>query len=180
MSHEEDKGQEGQKKSKKLLFIIAAVTLFGVLAGGGAFFLGVFGNGKSDDSHAEEATAGEEASQKEAHGGGPHGKDAPNNGLVYYDLQEMIVNLNVGSASPSFLKMKVSLELANPLDVPAVEAQLPRISDSFQVYIRELRRSDLQGSEGIYRLREELLLRINKILYPVKVKDILFKEILIQ
>ena len=102
------------------------------------------------------------------------------NRQVYYDLEEFIVNLNVGGKRPSFLKMTVSLELAGELQIPEVEAKLPRIRDSFQVYLRELRADDLQGSAGIYRLREELLLRINKVIYPVKVHDILFKEILVQ
>jgi len=168
MANDNSEQQEAPKKSKLPLIIGGAALLLAVLAGG-AFFLGAFGGGESH----EESPHGEETEDL-------HGGEAAGGGLVFYDLQEIIVNLNVGSASPSFLKMKISLELGNALDVPAVEAQLPRITDSFQVYIRELRRSDLQGSEGIYRLREELLLRINKIVYPVKVRDLLFKEILIQ
>ena len=173
---DENTDQSAEKPKSKLPLIIGGVAVVLLLAVGGGFFLGVFGGGGEN-----EAAHGEE--DGELHGessGDLHGEGGEGGGMIYYDLQEIIVNLNVGSASPSFLKMKISLELANALDVPSIEAQLPRIRDSFHVYIRELRRTDLQGSEGIYRLREELLLRINKIVHPIKVRDILFKEILIQ
>jgi len=57
---------------------------------------------------------------------------------------------------------------------------MPRIIDNFQVYLRELRLEDLRGSAGMYRLREELLTRVVAAAQPVRVKDVLFKEMLIQ
>ncbi len=99
---------------------------------------------------------------------------------VYYELPEMLVNLNSAGKKANFLKILVSLELENAEAVPQVEAVLPRIVDSFQVYLRELRIDDLRGSAGLYRLREELLLRVNAAVEPVKVKDVLFKEMLVQ
>jgi flagellar FliL protein len=52
--------------------------------------------------------------------------------------------------------------------------------DAVNTYLRELRASDLSGSAGIQRLREELLIRANKSLAPVKINDVLFKEIVVQ
>ena len=43
-----------------------------------------------------------------------------------------------------------------------------------------MRVEDLKGSAGMYRLREELLGRVNAAAAPVKVSDILFKEMLVQ
>jgi flagellar FliL protein len=57
---------------------------------------------------------------------------------------------------------------------------LPRVTDIFQVFARELRASDLEGSGGIYRLREELLRRVNVAVYPSKVDAVLFKEVIVQ
>ena len=57
---------------------------------------------------------------------------------------------------------------------------LPRIEDQFQVFTRELRTTDLEGSAGVYRLKEELLKRVNIAIYPAKIDAVLFKEILIQ
>ena len=39
---------------------------------------------------------------------------------------------------------------------------------------------DLQGSDGLQRLREELLLRAQKAASPTKIKDILFKVVQVQ
>ena len=45
---------------------------------------------------------------------------------------------------------------------------------------RELRKEDLNGSQGVFRLKEELLMRINSSAAPIKVNDVLFKEMLVQ
>ncbi|MDA0781046.1 MAG: flagellar basal body-associated FliL family protein [Rickettsiales bacterium] len=173
---EEDggEGEEGGEKKKKkkggkLKLIIIVLVL--LLAGGGgaaAYFMGFFN--KKIEVSSGEIREGEEVV----------GEDGVIEKTVFYDMEEFIANLNVGSKRPSFLKMTVSLELAGESQIPMVESKMPRIRDSFQVYLRELRQEDLQGSAGLYRLREELLLRINKIVYPAKINDILFKEILVQ
>jgi flagellar protein FliL len=106
-------------------------------------------------------------------------KQATKQEIIYYNLPDFLVNLNAIGNQASFLKFAASLEMSN-LDVPKLEAKMPLIKDTFQVYLRELRNEDLQGSAGIFRLRQELLMRINKIMYPIKIHDILFREILVQ
>ncbi len=64
--------------------------------------------------------------------------------------------------------------------IELIEPRMPRVLDAFQVYLRELRPSDLEGSAGLYRLKEELLRRVNLAVYPASVDNILFKEILVQ
>ena len=39
---------------------------------------------------------------------------------------------------------------------------------------------DLRGSAGMYRLREELLMRVTEAAQPVRVHDVLFQEMLVQ
>ncbi|MBZ0325118.1 MAG: flagellar basal body-associated FliL family protein, partial [Alphaproteobacteria bacterium] len=90
------------------------------------------------------------------------------------------VNLNSQSRKPVFLKMSISLELAGESDAARVRQVLPRVIDNFQTYLRELRTEDLQGSAGLYRLREELLVRVNHAAEPAKVRDVLFREMLVQ
>lgn len=99
---------------------------------------------------------------------------------IFFDLPEMLVNLNSTGRRPNFLKMKVSLELASDRDIERLRMLSPRIIDTFQVYLRELRVEDLRGSAGIYRLREELLARVNAEVRPIQVRDVLFKEMLVQ
>ena len=92
----------------------------------------------------------------------------------------MTVNLSGGAKKSSFLKLKMSLEVGDAEYAKVVENLMPRIIDSFQLYLRQLRLEDLQGSAGMYRLREELLVRVNKIAEPAEVKDVLFTEMLAQ
>jgi flagellar FliL protein len=149
-----------------------------------------------DGAHKEEPAAAKEAGGhgKEAggHGKEEKGKEAKGEGkgeakgggvpgaAVFYDLPEMLVNINTAGRTKNFLKMRVSLELANETDINRIENVLPRIVDNFQVYLRELRLEDLQGAAGMYRLREELLNRVNAAVRPAQVKDVLFKEMIVQ
>jgi flagellar protein FliL len=167
----EEGGEGGKKKraplskKKKLILLGASVLLVLAIAVPSIlYFTGAFKPKSADAELAGEGGEGGEGVSK----------------AVFYDMEEFLVNLNVGSKRPSFLKMSVSLEVANELQIPVVEKNMPRVRDNFQVYLRELRPEDLQGSAGLYRLREELLLRVNKVVYPAKVNDILFKEMLVQ
>lgn len=158
-------GDAKAKKKKKLIIIAAAGLVFLLLAGGGAAFF-LLGQKK----HAEEeAQAHAAVAAKDEHA-------KP----VYYALGDMIVNLSGEGRKPNFLKVKVSLELADEKDLPAMDTIKPRIIDNFQVYLRELRLEDLRGSAGMYRLREELLMRVTEAAQPVRVRDVLFQEMLVQ
>ena len=164
----------GKLSKKKKIIIVAALVVVLAGAGAGAYFGGFIGGKKKETVEGEKGEHAE--GEKGEHGEAVAEKGAP----VYYSLPEFLVNLNTGGKQTSFLKMQVSLELPAQADVAAVEANLPRIQDSFNTYLRELRPSDLSGSAGIYRLKQELLLRLNKNVAPAKVNDILFKEILVQ
>ncbi|WP_019646479.1 flagellar basal body-associated FliL family protein [Novispirillum itersonii] len=169
-------GGGGAAKKKKMLILIVLPVL--LLVGGlaGAYFAGLLDSvvgGKKQDAPAAEAEAPKPSS------GAPTGPSQVQ-GTIFYDLPEMLVDINGQGRKRTFLKIRISLELANGADVPAVEAVMPRIIDNFQIYLRELRLEDLQGAAGIYRLREELLVRVNAAVRPAKVNDVLFKEMLIQ
>jgi flagellar FliL protein len=99
---------------------------------------------------------------------------------LYYDLPELLVNLNSGGKRNSFLRLKVSLEIDDAGAVEQLDLVLPRIIDNFQVYLRELRLDDLSGSAGLFRLKEELLVRVNLAVKPVRINDVLFKEMIVQ
>ena len=126
---------------------------------------------------AEGASSGE---LPKAEGGDKAAPAAANAPAVMYALPEMLVNINTAGRTKNFLKIKVSLELSNEQDINRIENVLPRIVDNFQVYLRELRLEDLQGAEGVYRLREELLNRVNAAVRPAQVKDVLFQEMIVQ
>ena len=92
----------------------------------------------------------------------------------------MLVNLNTSGRRVGYLKISVSLEVGSEEDFPKLDAVLPRIVDDFQVYLRELRVEDLNGSAGLQRLREELFMRVSNAAAPTVVRDVLFRELLIQ
>ncbi len=100
--------------------------------------------------------------------------------IVFYDLPDILVNLNSGGKQNNYLKVTIALELKSADDLPVVHAVMPRIIDSFQIYLRELRLEDLNGSAGPVRLKEELLVRLNASMDVSRINDILFKEILVQ
>jgi flagellar FliL protein len=100
---------------------------------------------------------------------------------VFVDLPEVLVNLsNAGSDRTQYLKVKVVLELPDALLMQQIQPVMPRIMDTFQTYLRELRPTDLDGSAGLYRLKEELTRRVNVAIAPSKVNAVLFKEIVVQ
>jgi flagellar FliL protein len=99
---------------------------------------------------------------------------------VYFELPEMTVNLSASSERPQYLRVKVTLEMADAKVQDAVKTAMPRVIDAFQVHLRELRAVDLEGSAGLYRLREELMRRINVAIAPSKIRAVLFKEVVVQ
>jgi flagellar FliL protein len=99
---------------------------------------------------------------------------------VFVDMPDMLVNLTAAADRPKYLKVKIALEVADEKAAEQVKPLLPRVIDSFQTHLREMRPEDLDGSAGMYRLKEELLRRINQAVFPAKVDAILFKELLLQ
>jgi flagellar FliL protein len=157
-------GEGGGKKSKKkliLFIVLPIVALLGI--GAGLYFSGLLG-GHGDAEHAEAAP--EEPKKIE--------------NFVYFDLPEIIVNLSATGKKNTFMKISISLQVEKEEEKTELEKITPRIVDKFQVYLRGLQVEDLQGSAGIYRLREELLARVNVVTEPIKIHDVLFKEILVQ
>src|ERR1041385_1661309 len=161
---ESDQTEEGApqeaaapKKSKKKLIMIAAAVL--LLAGGGGAGWFFFFRGHGEELRAEAAAK------------------AP----IFLDVPEVLVNL-VGAPGEriQYLKVKVVLEVREEKQVDAIKPTMPRVSDIFQTYMRELRASDLNGSAGLFRLKEELTRRVNVAVAPGQVNAVLFKEIVIQ
>ena len=100
---------------------------------------------------------------------------------VFVDMPDVLVNLNnTGSDRTQYLKVKVVLELPDAKVEEEIKPVMPRIMDTFQTYLRELRPTDLDGSAGLYRLQEELTRRVNIAIAPNKVNAVLFKEIVVQ
>ena len=146
------------KKSRKKLIIIAAAALLLVGGGGASWFF--FFRAHGEEMHAEAAAP-----------------KAP----IFVDVPEVLVNL-VGAPGEriQYLKVKVVLEVKEEKQVETIKPTMPRVSDIFQTYMRELRASDLNGSAGLFRLKEELTRRVNVSIAPSRINAVLFKEIVVQ
>ncbi len=100
---------------------------------------------------------------------------------AFFDVPEVLVNLAAGGGERTqYLKIKIVLELPDSSLQPQIQTTLPRVMDTFQTYLRELRPSDLDGSAGLYRLKEELTRRVNVAIAPSRINAVLFKEIVVQ
>jgi flagellar FliL protein len=156
-------GGEGKAPAKRklslklILMTLGGLVVIAAIGGGGYYF---FFDGKS-----EKATAANQVKP-----------------AVFMDMPEVLVNLsNTGATERTqYLKVKVVLELPDQEMTGQIQPVMPRLMDTFQTYLRELRPTDLDGSAGLYRLKEELTRRVNAAIAPSRINAVLFKEIVIQ
>jgi flagellar FliL protein len=146
-----------KRKLPSLKVIIIAAAGLAVLVGGGTGAYFMFAGGK-------DASAG-----------------APAKPPTFVDVPEVLVNLSTAGADRTqYLKVKIVLEIPDAALGPQIESTMPRVMDTFQTYLRELRPTDLDGSAGLYRLKEELTRRVNAAIAPSRITAVLFKEIVVQ
>jgi len=159
--NEQAEGAEGEEGGaptggKRKLIIIVSAALVLVLGGVGGYLM--FFNKKHEEKVEEAAKPS-----------------------VFMDVPEVMVNM---ASSPGertqYLKVKIVLEVKEQPLVAEITPVLPRVMDIFQTYLRELRPADLNGSAGMFRLKEELTRRVNAAISPKQVNAVLFKEILVQ
>ncbi|CAN5314822.1 flagellar basal body-associated FliL family protein [soil metagenome] len=179
------------KKKLPLLFIIIPVAVL-VLGGGGAaaFFLLQPKPAAAEGEHAEKSDkkGGHEKKDEKKGEKGAEGSADPAAGLIaegpdgvtFYTLPDMVVNIQSADGKPTFLKLKLTLEMKDEDLAATLQEEAPRMQDMFQGFLRELRPEDLAGSAGSYQLRTEILRRVNLIAAPGKVDAVLIEEMLVQ
>jgi flagellar FliL protein len=146
-----------KSKFKLILIIVGALV---VLGGGAATWFLFFRHGDAEH-HAEAAP--------------------PPKPPAFVEVPDMMVNLaGAPGERVQYLKLKIVLELKEEKQIEAIKPSMPRVTDIFQTYVRELRSSDLNGSAGIFRLKEELTKRVNAAVAPIQVSAVLFKEVVLQ
>jgi len=176
---EDGEGAPAKKKLSPKMLIIAGVTAVLVLGGGGAgaFFLL---KPKPDAAAAGKAAKKEKKGDKKGEGEKPVGEvRAGPDGILFYTMPSVVVNMQTADGRPTFLKLKLTLEVPDQATVDQLEPNMPRLQDMFQTFLRELRPEDLQGSQGSYQLRMEIQRRVNLVIAPSKVNAVLIEEMLI-
>jgi flagellar protein FliL len=110
----------------------------------------------------------------------PIGRQAAIADIVFVELPDLLVNLSGTGPRMRFLKLAAALEVHGEADAEVVRQLVPRILDGFHLYLRAMRPEELQGAQGLYRVKEELLARTNEATRPAQVWDVLIRELLVQ
>jgi flagellar FliL protein len=160
-----DQTEEGASGSEpvaapqsKFKLIIAAAALLVFAGGGGTWFF--FFRGHAAEVHTEAVAV-----------------KPP----VFIEVPDMLVNLaGLPGERVQYLKVKIVLEVKEEKQIELIKPTMPRVTDLFQTYMRELRSNDLNGSAGLFRLKEELTRRVNAAVAPNQVNAVLFKEVVVQ
>ena len=144
---------------KMIIMAVGGLVVLGGIGGGGYYFFFA--------RHGKEEAAAPAAPQTKP--------------VVFLDMPDVLVNLSsTGGDRTQYLKVKVTLELPDQAMSAQIQPVMPRLMDAFQTYLRELRPTDLDGSAGLYRLKEELTRRVNAAIAPSRINAVLFKEIVVQ
>ncbi len=171
---------EGKKGLPLKLIIIIAVAAVLVLGGGGTAAVLLMGHKApaADAQKTKPKKDDKKKGDKKDDKNGPQIVDGPD-GVVFYTPADIVVNMQTADGRPTFLKLKLTLELPDHDTADTLDADMPRLQDMFQTFLRELRPEDLQGSEGSYALREEIKRRVDLVIAPAKINAVLIEEMLI-
>ena len=147
----------GKRPRRRKLLLLIGAPLLAAASCGALWFAGVLPPGMRHSGKGQQAA-----------------------GPTYVNLPDIVANLDTPQRHPAYVKLKARLELARPEDQALVTAAMPRIQDLFTTYLREMRPDELRGSMGTYRLREELIARIDIAAAPAHVANVLFTEMIVQ
>jgi flagellar FliL protein len=167
MTAVEEAPAEAEPKKRKMsgkklvLFILLPVLLLG---GGGAAAYFFLLKKPAPDAASAEAAAAEAAA-------------VPPFYLAMDELQDNLVSTGKRS---NFLRLSLWLQVKNEEESKKLAGVMPRIVDQFHTYLRSLRIEDLQGADGVQRMRDELLMRARAASKPVEIQDVLIKAMLAQ
>ncbi len=189
-------GEGGAAKKKKipLLFIIIPAALLVLGGGGGTAFMLLKPKPAAAEADAHGgAPKGDDKAKKGDKKSGDHGAKGDGeadpslgkitegpDGVTFYTLPDMVVNIQSADGRPTFLKLKLTLEMQDAHLASTLQSQAPRMQDMFQSFLRELRPEDMAGSAGTYQLKVEILRRVNLVAAPGKVDAVLIEEMLVQ
>lgn len=192
--------EEAPKKSKLKLIVFALLGLLVLAGGGGAaayFFLGIGkppppeiadGDAAADDSKnsAPDAKGAQKPSEKppakaaEKPAEKPADKQADKGGGAgFVPVPSLVVNLRDGNKL-RYLRLSVSLELSDANAEGAVKGKMPKITDVFQMFLRTQTPESFASVGALTTVRSEMLMRVNQIDDGIKIKSVLFQELMIQ
>lgn len=165
---DEDEVEAGGGGGGMLKIILPVIAL--LLGGGGGYMLGT----TTTTAQIEEAQALEPEAEE-----GDVSKDP--NAMVgdMHKLDPFVVNLNEPKGS-RYLKTTIHLEMGDPELSMELERRSAQMRDVILALLTSKSSQELQALEGKFRLREELLSRINALLVNGTISRVYFTEFVIQ
>lgn len=161
-----EQSRPNRKRGRKLLLLVFLPLMLALGGAAAAVMLGV-------DFKSLVTGAGAAVAEDDAPGLDPAS-------VVFVDLPELLVNLNVTGARLRFLKFAATLEVGSEEEAALVKQFVPRITDNVHAYLRAVQVEELGGPDALYRVKRDLLARVNQEVRPVRVRDVLIKEMLVQ
>jgi len=167
--------EAGAKKSGGILPLINMVLLVLVLAVGGFVAWKVMqldtppAEGGKAPAQTEDTTLPEADIESE-------NPDAP---PIFIDLSDITVNLADPDAA-RFLRAKIKLEVRSEKNQTKVEDHMIEINDLIITNLTSKEFKDIRTPQGKYKLKEELIYRINQLIGGKPVKGLYFTEFVSQ
>lgn len=110
--------------------------------------------------------------------------DADGGEKAYFNMPDFLVDLAPDvEGRTSYLKMHASIALDETEAAAAAErlhALQPAVIERVTLFLRELRPEDFEGSEGMQRIKREMARRINLVIAPARVDDVVIEDLVIQ
>ena len=161
MSDETKMEDEAPKKASKLPLILG--LCLALLGGGGGFF--ATSNGLILGAHDTKTEAAK-----------PSKANALTD-IAFVELEPLVVSIT-GSNEMSHLRFRAQLEVPSNYKAD-VELLQPRIIDVLNGYLRALRTSDIEDTSALARLRAQMLRRVQVVIGPDRINDLLIMEFVI-
>lgn len=103
---------------------------------------------------------------------------------AYFTLPAFLVDLTPDlNGRTAYLKMRASIVLRDETATETAEqinAVQPAVVERLTFFLRELRPEDFQGSEGMARVKREMLRRVNLAIAPAAADEVVIEELVIQ
>lgn len=104
----------------------------------------------------------------------------PEDQIVYYTMPELRALINPRAPTRELVLFAAALRLHSSSDQTYVQNSMPVIVDAFQCYFRDEQIGTATQLIDIARLKRVMLQRINAIVAPGRIDDILFRELAVQ
>lgn len=143
-------------RGKKLIIIAGALLIIAALAGAGLVYSGVL--------HRPAKVA--------------HKVVPPMD--VFVSVPQIVANLNSHGGSISYIKLKISLAFPAHTAIKPIKARMPEVVDVVQTFLRAQTRQTLRGKAGTAALRAGITKRLASLFVPIKLRKVLFEELIVQ